>query len=364
MESISMRSHRSCPSRGAKRRSCLRLVRRLGALSKPPVAQSATKRCSRRRRVGALLLHGGLLDSGLSARADDGTRSQERGKPSPARLALSDSSALRKEGRGTRTGATANSPSFFQVAKVTGARGDSSPQDRPCACTACRRSEEPTFRMGRAHDRIVVAEIGRTASSSWTRAAPGDRGGVPKRNAAGEYLEARVIARPMEGALDHQYLRRPSRVVVSGWSRPRARRPSRPVGGGVSSGKRKPKEGRRSAVTGASEDESSVDVAGRTRPPRKAGTDSIRSAWGVVKRAMHPWASSQGEHAQGSPNETWVPVVEVSLAEAGRTHLWSMSVAFVVKCGRKPRGNGVRGSISATEQSLPPSKRGERTRPR
>jgi hypothetical protein len=155
-----------------------------GALQTPSRA-SATKRCSRRRRVGALLLHGGLLDSGLSARADDGTRSQERVKPSPARLALSDSSALRKEGRGTRTGATAHSPSFFQVAKVTGARGDSSPQDRPCACTACRRSEEPTFRKGRAHDRIVVAEIGRTASSSWTRAAPGNRGGVPKRNAAG-----------------------------------------------------------------------------------------------------------------------------------------------------------------------------------
>jgi hypothetical protein len=59
---------------------------------------------------------------------------------------------------------------------------------------------------------------------------------------------------------------------------------------------------------------------------------------------MHPEGCSQG-HTAGSPNETWVPVVEVSLAEAGRTHLWSMTGAFVVKRGRKPRGNGVAGSI-------------------
>lgn len=37
---------------------------------------------------------------------------------------------------------------------------------------------------GRAHDRIEVAEVGRTVASSWTRAAAGNRGGVPKRNAA------------------------------------------------------------------------------------------------------------------------------------------------------------------------------------
>jgi len=50
------------------------------------------------------------LDSGLSARAGDGSRSQERGKSSTARLALSHSSAPRKGGRRTRTGATANLP--------------------------------------------------------------------------------------------------------------------------------------------------------------------------------------------------------------------------------------------------------------
>jgi len=86
---------------------------------------------------------------------------------------------------GTRTGAMGTFPSFSRAAKV--ARdliGDSSPWARPCARVVCRRSEEPAFRKGRAHDRIVVAEIGRTASSSWTRAAPGNRGGVSKRNAA------------------------------------------------------------------------------------------------------------------------------------------------------------------------------------
>jgi len=50
----------------------------------------------------------------------------------------------------------------------------------------------------------------------------------------------------------------------------------------------------------------------------------IRSAWGVVKRAMHSQdpakgtrkRTSPGDSACGSPNETWVPVVEVSLAES------------------------------------------------
>lgn len=48
---------------------------------------------------------------------------------------------------------------------------------------------------------------------------------------------------------------------------------------------------------------------------------------------MHPWDLATGprkrplgeDSSPGSPNETWVLVVEVSLAEAGRTHLWSMT---------------------------------------
>lgn len=82
-------------------------------------------------------------------------------------------------------------------------------------------------------------------------------------------------------------------------------------------------------VTGASEDGDSVDVAGRERPPRKdedTRTDSIRSAWGVVKRAMHPQDPATGCLARGGHGvgtapadhrtRTWVPVVEVSLAES------------------------------------------------
>jgi len=64
-------------------------------------------------------------------------------------------------------------------------------------------------------------------------------------------------------------------------------------------------------VTGASEDDSSIPRRGKTTPASKNQNRLIRSAWGVVKRAMHPWDSSLG-----SPSETWVPVVEVSLAKS------------------------------------------------
>lgn len=41
----------------------------------------------------------------------------------------------------------------------------------------------------------------------------------------------------------------------------------------------------------------------------------IRSAWGVVKRAMHPWEPRKGNTPSDHRTKTWVPVVEVSLAE-------------------------------------------------
>jgi len=79
-------------------------------------------------------------------------------------------------------------------------------------------------------------------------------------------------------------------------------------------------------VTGASEDDRSVDVAGRRTPASKSSKDRhIRSAWGVVKRAMHLQDSAGArkrtnrDSAGRSPNEAWVPVVEVSLAES-RSH--------------------------------------------
>jgi len=51
-------------------------------------------------------------------------------------------------------------------------------------------------------------------------------------------------------------------------------------------------------VTGASEDESSVDAAGGQCPLRKNGNRAIRSAWGVVKRAMHLEDLARGAHRQ------------------------------------------------------------------
>jgi len=43
------------------------------------------------------------------------------------------------------------------------------------------------------------------------------------------------------------------------------------------------------------------------------------------RETRHASVGPARESSQGSPNETWVLVVEVSLAEAGRTHLWSMT---------------------------------------
>jgi len=71
-------------------------------------------------------------------------------------------------------------------------------------------------------------------------------------------------------------------------------------------------------VTGASEDGESVDVAGRTRPRSKSRNRPIRSAWGVVKRARHPKVLARGQRLRIT-ERTWVPVVEVSLAES-RSH--------------------------------------------
>jgi len=76
-------------------------------------------------------------------------------------------------------------------------------------------------------------------------------------------------------------------------------------------------------VTGASEDGARSTSREENTRVEKPGR-LIRSAWGVVKRAMHPKDLAAGprkrswgeDNALGSPNETWVPVVEVSLAES------------------------------------------------
>ena len=207
--------------------------------------------------------------------------------------------ALRKESRRTSTGATGNSPSFSRPTKVGwglqrfvaagltvrlhGQAGEARNQPFEGSCSRSVRS-------GRSRTNGVVVVDAR--SNRETGAA------CRSETQRGATLEARGIARPMEGALDHQYSRRSSRIDVSGWSWPRARRHLLgPSGRGVT----------RSAVTGASEDGSSVDVAGRKRPLRKAGTDCIRSAWGVVKRAMHLEGSPQGETPPGRRTKRGCP---------------------------------------------------------
>ena len=108
------------------------------------------------------------------------------------------------------------------------------------------------------------------------------------------------------------------------------------------------------------------------------------------RNRLHPKCVGRREtrHASGglsarrntarSPNETWVPVVEVSLAEAGRTHLWSMTCCVrreawpqamrerrsrldlateqfarpAMGGGTRPRRTGVRGSIRGVESAF------------
>jgi len=124
-------------------------------------------------------------------------------------------------------------------------------------------------------------------------------------------------------------------------------------------------------VTGASEDGARSTSREENARVRKDENRPIRSAWGVVKRAMHPQDLATGiarnppeDSPSGSPYETWVPVVEVSLAEAGRTHLWSMTCCV----RREVRSQAVRERRSrldlATEQFAHPFDWGVRTRPR
>lgn len=128
-----------------------------------------------------------------------------------------------------------------------------------------RRQQRGTgLSKGRAHDRIEVAEVGRTVASSWTRAAAGNRGGVPKRNAARGNPRG-ASARPSDGRRSGSSVLAAAvtggreRVISAARSQTLLAIPQQ--GRGVSSRRRKPRaqaqceqEDRRSAVTGASED--------------------------------------------------------------------------------------------------------------
>jgi hypothetical protein len=165
-----MRSHRSWPSRVAKRRSCLRPVRRARAFSMLSRTESVTKRCSRRGRVGARLwllrklLFGGRRSSTRCARpvptmeavCKDGESRHPHGSLSRPPVAI----------RSSGTGATANLP-------VVLSGGETHPRPAairrrwpgPCACTACRSQRgtvlskgscSRSYRSGRSRTNGVV----------------------------------------------------------------------------------------------------------------------------------------------------------------------------------------------------------------
>jgi len=121
--------------------------------------------------------------------------------------------------------------------------------------------------LGRAHDRIVAAEVGRTASSSWKRAAPGRPDCARKRNVVGANPDPRDRRPSDERRSGSSNTRRPftgrHAAVISA-----ARSQGPPLHRSGGPPHRGSEEGRRSAVTGASEGERSVDSTGRQRPRR------------------------------------------------------------------------------------------------
>jgi hypothetical protein len=143
-----MRSHRSWPSRVAKRRSCLRLVGRVEGLSKLPRTQSVTKRCSRR------------VEWGLSPTRKRGEHSSTRcPRPVPA------TEAIRKDGESRQPHGSLSRPRFARIESGTGATanqpvvlpggeshsGSSTIRRRrsgPCACMACRSQRGTALSKG------------------------------------------------------------------------------------------------------------------------------------------------------------------------------------------------------------------------
>jgi hypothetical protein len=190
MESISMCSHRSFPFAGRETSGASSAGASRGSALQTPLHATGDQEMLETCRAGALVTPSSgmeaLLDSVLSARADDASRSQERwsrrthGSLSrPRRRSARNVGEREPERRGrpvvlsgdeSRPGPMATR---FAMEWTTRLRGP--PEQRGTGLS-----------KGRAHDRIEVAEVGRTASSSWTRAAPGNRGGVPKRNATRE----------------------------------------------------------------------------------------------------------------------------------------------------------------------------------
>jgi hypothetical protein len=238
--------------------------------------------------------------------SSEGQRSSTRGsRPVPAMEAVrKDGESRQPHGslsrppvaiRTSGTGATANLPVVLPGGEnhsgpaTTRRRGSG-----PCACMACRSQRGTVLSKGSC-SRSVRSGRSRTNGDVVVDARSNGR---PERRAeakrSGGNLEARVIARPMEGALDHQYWWRPSRDVVGGWSWLRSRRHLliSMSGGLLRWAKARHaqacnQEGRRNVVTRASEDGARSTSREENARVRKDENRPIRSAWGVVKRAMH-----------------------------------------------------------------------------
>jgi hypothetical protein len=204
----------------------------------------------------------------------------------------------------------------------------------PRARVVCRSSEEPAFRKGRAHDRIVVAEVGRTASSSWTRAAPGNRGGVPKRNAARGNPRG-ASERPADGRRSGSSILaaivtdRRGRVILAARSQTPPRFPMREGGS--------PPVGPRARGGQAERGDGSVRgcAVGRRRGKRTPASKSRNrlDPKCVGRRENAPCirrAPRKGNTPPDHRTKTWVPVVEVSLAES-----WSHASLVDDRCVRR-----------------------------
>lgn len=272
MKSTSIRSHIRFPSRGAERRASLRPVRRRGVLSKLPGPRPVTKRCSRMRRVGALLQREEPPPLGALGPCRRKKPFARTADSSPARLALLE--AVGSNVDDTRaTGTWGNVPSFSCVATSSfnrgwGLRGGSrrfvvgGPGRAPARSAGAARNRpfsgscSRSYRCGRNRTNgVIVVEARRTGRPALRAEAKRNRGQPRRRDrrpADGRRSGSSDTWRPFTGR--HE-------TVVSA-----ARSQAPPLENERGASSRESEEGRRSAVTGASEGESSVDATGRQRP--------------------------------------------------------------------------------------------------
>jgi len=192
--------------------------------------------------------------------------------------------------------------------------------------------------MGRAHDRFVVAEVGRTASSSWKRAATGDRSCVTKRNAAGGNLRS-ASDRPADGRRSGSSVLAKTvtgfrgRVVSAacsqtpphfgergsppvGESRALARANVREQSGGQAVCGDGSVRGWNARSTSREEENARLEKRERPTHPKCVGRRETRHASAGPRSRDSQEDRMRGHSSCGSPNEAWVPVVEVSLAES------------------------------------------------